>query len=69
MGHGKGAFNKRAVQRVLKENGYTLVRSNGHDIYKGGDGSTISIPRTYCTFIITRLFKENNIEIPGDWRN
>lgn len=65
MGHGKGAIPRRKIERTLKENGYTYVRFNGHWIYKNAEGNTISIPRTCCSPLIQRLFKENNIVYQG----
>lgn len=61
MSHGKGAIPKRKIEKILKDNGYTYVRSNGHDIYKNEEGVTISIPRTCCTYLLRREFKEKGI--------
>lgn len=62
MGHGKGAIPKRKIEKTLRENGYEYVRFNGHYIWKGSNGNTIAIPRTYCTYLVQRVFKENGIK-------
>lgn len=63
MSHGKGTIPMRQIERTLKDNGYTYVRFNGHYIWKGEEGNTIAIPKTCCTPLIKRVFKENNIII------
>ena len=61
MSHGKGAIPERKVKKILKDNGYEYVRFNGHYIYRNKEGKTIAIPRTYCTYIIQREFKEKGV--------
>ena len=63
MSHGKGAIPMRKIERALKENGYVYDRFNGHHIYKNKEGKTIAIPRTCCTYLIQRVFKENEIKV------
>ena len=61
MGHGKGSMSYREVDKILKNNGYKIIRCNGHKIYGNDGGNTISIPKTCCTYLVKRVFKENNI--------
>lgn len=61
MGHGKGSISYREVDRILKNNGYTIIRCNGHRIYGNDEGKHISIPKTCCTYLVQRVFKENGI--------
>ena len=63
MSHGKGAIPMRKIERILKANGYVYDRFNGHHIYKNEEGKTIAIPRTCCTYLIQRVFKENGIKV------
>ncbi len=53
--------NERALNKMLKHNGYVYVRNNGHKIYTNGK-RTISIPRSMNGVIIRRLIKENNLK-------
>ena len=62
MGRGKGAIPYRKIDRILKESGYLYVRDNGHKIYQNNNGDIIAIPKTCCTYLIKRLFKEHNIK-------
>lgn len=62
MGHGKGVIPMRKIERTLKANGYEFVRFNGHYIYKNNSGNTIAVPRTCCTYLVQRLYKENGIK-------
>lgn len=52
--------NKKAVEKMLKHNGFVYVRNNGHKIYSDGK-RTIAIPRSMNRMIIQRLIKENNL--------
>ena len=61
MGHGKGAIPQRKIDKILKDNGYEFVRYNGHWIYKGTEGNTLAIPKTCCTYLVQRVFRENGI--------
>ncbi|SDN45128.1 hypothetical protein SAMN04490370_12526 [Eubacterium ruminantium] len=63
MSHGKGSIPMRKIDHILKENNYTFVRYNGHYIWKGKEGNTVAIPKTCCTPLIRRIFKENNIKM------
>lgn len=62
MGHGKGSIPYRKVDKILRNNGYTQVRFNGHHIYENKEGNTIAIPKTCCTYVIQREFKTNKIK-------
>ena len=64
MSHGQG-FALRDIERILKDNGYTYDRFNGHYIWKGESGNTVAIPRTCCRPLIQRVFRENGIELKG----
>ncbi len=55
------SVNKRAVEKLMKYNGYVYVRNNGHAIYSNGK-RTISIPRSMNGLIIKRLIKENGLK-------
>ncbi len=61
MSHGKGSIPYRKVDKILRKNGYKMTRFNGHYIYENIDGNQISIPRTCCTYLVQRVFKENNV--------
>ena len=61
MSYGKGILSLRKIDRILKANGFVYVRNNGHQIWKNEIGNTIVVPRSCCTYIITKMFKENNI--------
>jgi predicted RNA binding protein YcfA (HicA-like mRNA interferase family) len=61
VGRGKGAIPFKKIDKILKANGYEYIRNNGHYIYSNGK-NTIAIPKTCCTYLIKRLFKENNIK-------
>ena len=63
MSYGKGVLPIRKIEKILKYNGYVYIRNNGHQIWKGSDGSTIVVPRSCCTYIVNKMFKENNIEM------
>ena len=62
MSYKKGVMSLRKIDRILTDNGYTYVRNNGHQIWKGPKGNTIVIPRSCCTVLINKLFKKNNLE-------
>lgn len=62
MSHGEG-YALKDVRRILKNNGYTYDRFNGHYIYKSSTGNTIAIPRSCCRPLIQRVFKENGIRV------
>ncbi len=51
----------RKVDKILKNNGYRMTRCNGHFIYENSEGRMISIPKTCCTYIVQRVFKDNCI--------
>lgn len=61
MAKSKGAMSKRNIDKILRKNGYQIIRCNGHWIYSNGT-NTIAIPKSLCTPLIQRLFKENNIK-------
>ena len=52
--------------RMLKKNGYTLVKSRGkgsHSMYVNNEGNHISVPLRIKAVIARRLIKENNLNI------
>lgn len=54
----------RKFTQLLKQNGYTLKRSNGtsHRIYTNGK-NTISINNHPNRMLVKRLIKENNLKV------
>lgn len=59
-------WSKKDVSKIMKNNGYYVVRSSGdHTIYKNDNGNTISIPlsREPNKMLMRRLIKENNLKL------
>ena len=55
-------WSKRDIQKILKENGWTLCRhSSSHRIYKNALQQHMSVPRSYNNVIMLRLFKQYGI--------
>lgn len=61
----KRSHNRREIQKLLKKNGYKLVRQSGsHSIYENDEGQHLTIKLTHHNSIIfQRLVKENNLTI------
>lgn len=59
----KKQWTPKEFQRVLKQNGFCIVRSKGsHIIWKNENNKTISIPATKVNAMLARrLIKENNL--------
>lgn len=61
---GKGAISLRDVQKTLKDNGYELVRTNRHFIYKKNENNdTFILPRKCHDMLIRRMYKEHSITV------
>lgn len=55
-------WSKRDIQKILKENGWTLNRnSSSHKIYMNKFNQHMSVPRSYNNVIMLRLFKQYGI--------
>ena len=56
-------YNKRDIQRILKNNGWILHHFKGsHAIYKNDEGKHITIGMCKCNkMVMQRLIKENNL--------
>lgn len=54
-------FNSREFKKLLRNNGYDYVRSNGsHDIFSNGEFNIV-VPIHLNMMIAKRLIKENNL--------
>ena len=58
-------YNKRDVQRILKNNGWTPHRQTGsHIIYENENGKHLTMRCGKCNkMILQRLIKEHNLKI------
>lgn len=58
-------YSKRDVERILRNNDWTLHRSKGsHKIYKNDKGQHLTIIPTRCNrLIMQRLIKEYNLKV------
>ena len=55
-------WSKRDIQKILKNNGWTLSRCSGsHKVYTNALKQHISVPMSYNNVIMLRLFKQYNI--------
>lgn len=55
--------HSRKFIRLLRENGYKLIRQNGsHSIYKNDNGNTITININLNAMVARRLIRENNLK-------
>ena len=61
-GKGRGSMSIRKINKILRDNGWRLVRKTPHYIYKkDGEELEIAIPRSCHNDIIRRLFKKHGI--------
>mgnify|MGYP000929597841 CR=1 FL=1 len=60
----KKQWKKSEIERLLKSNGYYLIRQGKgtHEIWGNDCGNKISIPLSCHYLIINRLIKENNLQ-------
>lgn len=58
-------YNKRDIQRILKNNGWTFDhQTGGHRIYMNEHGEHISIGLCKCNkMVMQRLIKEHNLKV------
>lgn len=65
MGDRQKRYSYREFVRILKKNGYRLVRTNGdHYVYKRkGKAKTIVINYHPNQMVMQRLIKQNNLEV------
>ena len=57
-------YTYRSFIKILKNNGYVLVRKRGdHFIYKNKDGNIISINLKLNPMVARRLIKENELVV------
>lgn len=62
MGERKPRLDRRRFQKILKRNGYKMVRQTGdHLIYSNGK-KTISINRHLNAMVALRLLKQNKLK-------
>ena len=61
----KRSYNKRDVLKMLKKNGYSLVRQSGsHSIFENHKGDHLTVKlSSFNPMIFQRLVKENNLII------
>ena len=58
-------YDKREVQRILKENGWTFQRMNGsHATYTNNKNEHLTLAPNKCNrMIMRRLIKEYNLKV------
>lgn len=58
-------YNKRDIQRILKNNGWVFHHQKGsHMIYKNDKGEHLTIAICKCNkMIMQRLIKEHNLKV------
>lgn len=58
-------YNKRDIQRILKNNGYTFERQKGsHCIYKNERNEHLTVTVDRCNkMVFQRLIKEHNLKV------
>jgi len=57
-------YSEREFERILKNNGYTLVRQTGtHKIWAKEGCLNITVPQSLNPMIIRRLIKENRLVV------
>lgn len=58
-------YNKRDIQRILRNNGWTLHHCKGsHQIYKNENGEHLTIGTCKCNkMIMQRLIKQYNLKV------
>lgn len=61
----KRSYNTREVERMLRKNGWTVVRKTGsHKIYKNKNGEHMTVKSSsFNPMIFQRLIKENNLNV------
>lgn len=63
----KRQWKKSEIKKLLKANGYYLIRQGKgtHEIWGNKYGNKISIPLSCHYLIVNRLIKENNLKEVG----
>ena len=58
-------YNKRDIQRILKDNGWNFHhQKGGHVIYKNGNGEHLTIAISKCNkMIMQRLIKQYSLRV------
>ena len=62
-------YPSRNMEKILKNNNYVYIRSNGdHHIYSNGSNKiTITVPMMN-KMIVRRLIKENNLKVEDKFK-
>ena len=56
-------YNTKELERLLKKNGYALVRYSGSHKIWGKEGfNCISVPQSLNAMVVRRLIKSNNLK-------
>lgn len=55
-------YTDRAFAKLLKDNGYEKIRSNGDHIMYSDGTNTISVNRGINRMVAQRIIKENNLK-------
>lgn len=59
---GKGKYRLRNIDKILRKNGYNLISTKKHYIYKKQTGEMISIPKNCKDSVLKTEFKKHNIK-------